>query len=161
MTGRPQREMPKETVRVAVGDDVYASILPLLNNDKHPFASVSQLVETIIFLSQHIYAAEPDNGFAIDLAKLKSKHVIAQIRDPELARERFLHVTLDVDAVKFIDLLVGKYHMLFRNRSEAVELMLLNVGKSCNTPKGVRYYANRLNEVLGLHPSRKQMGRAR
>lgn len=156
MSGRPQREMPKVTVRVAVGEDVRLSVRPLLKADGVTFASFSQLVETIIFLSQHIYAAEPDNGFAIELAKLRAQRTIAQIKDPELNRERFLHVTLDVDAVAFIDMLVSRYHMLFKNRSEAVELMLLNVGSACDTPKGIRYYANRLSEVLSLHPSRKQ-----
>lgn len=67
MTGRPQREKPKETIRAAVSEDIYASVLPLLKNDTLTFASVSQLVETIIFLSEHIYVAEPDDSFVIGL----------------------------------------------------------------------------------------------
>lgn len=152
MTGRPQREKPKKTIRAAVSEDVYASVLPLLKNDTMNFASVSQLVETIIFLSEHIYIAEPDNGFVIGLARLRANRVIAQIKDPKLTASRYIHVTLDVDAVEFLDLLVRKYNMLFKNRSDVVELLLLNVGEECGTPDGIRYFANRLAEVLSLHP---------
>ena len=152
MTGRPQREEPKETVRIAVSEDVYASVLPLLKNDTIAFASVSQLVETIIFLSEHIYVAEPDDSFVIGLAKLRANRTIAQIKNPALTASRYIHVTLDVSAVEFLDLLVRKYHMLFRNRSDVVELLLLNIGEECATPDGIRYYANRLAEVLSLHP---------
>ena len=152
MTGRPQREKPKETIRAAVSEDVYASVLPLLKNDTMNFASVSQLVETIIFLSEHIYIAEPVNGFVIGLARLRTNRVIAQIKDPKLTASRYVHVTLDVDAVEFLDLLVRKYNMLFKNRSDVVELLLLNIGEECGTPDGIRYFANRLAEVLSLHP---------
>lgn len=156
MTGKPQRERPKETIRVAVGEDVYASVLPLLKNDTLTFASVSQLVETIVFLSEHIYVAEADDSFVIELVKLRANRTIAQIRDPRLTESRYIHVTLDVDAVRFLDLLVQKYPTLFRNRSDVMELLLLNVGRGCDGPNGVRYYANRLAEVLSLHPVHKR-----
>lgn len=156
MTGKPQREMPKETIRVAVGEDVYASVLPLLKNDTLTFASVSQLVETIVFLSEHIYVAEVDDSFVIGLVKLRANRTIAQSRDPRLTASRYIHVTLDVGAVEFLDLLVRKYHTLFRNRSDVMELLLLNIGQECDTPSGIRYYANRLAEVLSLHPTRKR-----
>ena len=73
MTGRPQREEPKETIRLTIGKDVYASMLPLLKNDTVTFASMSQLVETIIFLSEHIYIAEPDDSFVIGLAGIRGR----------------------------------------------------------------------------------------
>ena len=156
MSGRPQREEPKETIRAAVSEDTYASILPLLKNDTMAFASVSQLVETIIFLSEHIYVAEPDDGFVIGLAKLQASRVVAQIKDPSLMASRYIHVTLDVSAVDFLDLLVRKYSMLFRRRSDVIELLLLNVGEECATASGTRYYANRLAEVLSLHPMQER-----
>ena len=155
MTGRPLREKPKETVRVAVSQDVRTSILPLLKNELVDFASFSELVETIMFLSEHIYTIEPDNSFVIKLEKIRHKRVLAQIKDHELMRSRFIHVTLDVQAVGFLDLLVRKYPMLFRNRSDVMELLLANVGSECAATKGVRYYANRLAEVKGMHPTRK------
>lgn len=76
MTGRPQREEPKETIRLTIGKDVYASMLPLLKNDTVTFASMSQLVETIIFLSEHIYIAEPDDSFVIGLAGIRADRII-------------------------------------------------------------------------------------
>lgn len=156
MTGRPQREKPKETIRAAVSEDIYASVLPLLKNDTLTFASVSQLVETIIFLSEHIYVAEPDDSFVIGLVRLRADRVIDQIWNPQLMASRYIHVTLDVDAVGFLDLLVRKYPMLFRNRSEVIELLLLNIGEECGTSNGTRYYASRLAEVLSLHPVHKR-----
>lgn len=154
MTGRPQRESPKQTCRLSIGEDTYRSILPLLKTERCSFASLSQLVETIVFLSEHICAAEPDRAFAIKLAKLKSKRIIEQIENPELLASRFIHVTLDEQAIAFIDLLVERYPMLFRTRSDAVELLLLNIGGSCVTSKDVLYFANRLADVLSLHPTR-------
>lgn len=155
MTGRPQREVPKETVRADITEDTYVSVLPLLRNDIVSFASVSQLVETIVFLSEHIYVAEPDDSFVVNLAKLKARRTIEQIRNPDLMKSRFIHVTLDVDAIGFLDLLVRKYPMLFRRRSDVLELLLLNVGSECDSPKGMRYYANRLSDVLLMHPTHR------
>lgn len=156
MSGRPQREEPKETIRAAVSEDVFASVLPLLKNDTMTFASVSQLVETIIFLSEHVYIAEPDDSFVVGLAKLRANRIVAQVKDPDLMASRYIHVTLDVSAVGFLDLLVRKYSMLFKSRSDVIELLLLNVGKECGTASGIRYYANRLAEVLSLHPVYKR-----
>ena len=152
MTGRPQREEPKETIRLTIGKDVYASMLPLLKNDTVTFASMSQLVETMIFLSEHIYIAEPDDSFVIGLAGIRADRIIEQIGDPALTTTRHVHVSLDVQAIGFLDLLVRKYHMLFKNRSDVVELLLLNIAGECGTPSGIRYYASRLAEVLDLHP---------
>lgn len=154
MTGRPQREKPKQTCRLAIGKDVYASILPLYRTKEHEFSSLSQLVETIIFLSEHIYIAEPDNSYVIGLAKLQSKRIIEQIENPELLAFRYIHVTLDEQAIAFVDLLVEKYPMLVKTRSEAVELLLLSIGADSITPKEIRYYANRLADVLSMHPTR-------
>lgn len=153
MTGRPQREQPKQTCRLAVGEDVLRSIKPLLKTDGVEFASLSQLVETILFLSEHIYVAEPDDAFVIGLARQKSDRVIAQIEDPALCAFKYIHVTLDEKAIAFMDLLIRKYPMLFRTRSDAAELLLLNVGNACSGPNETRYYANRLAEVLRMHPT--------
>lgn len=158
MTGRPQRESPKQTCRLAIGEDVHGSILPLLKSDEVEFASLSQLVETILFLSEHIYVAEPDDAFVIGLAKQKSQRVIAQIEDPSLCAFRHIHVTLDEKAIAFMDLLVRKYPMLFRTRSDVAELLLLNIGSACTGPSEVRYYANRLAEVLSMHPVHANRG---
>lgn len=154
MTGRPQRENPKQTCRLSIGEDTYRSVVPLLKTERCSFASLSQLVETIVFLSEHICVAEPADAFAIKLAKLKGQRVIDQIENPELLTSRFIHVTLDEQAIVFIDSLVERYPMLFRTRSDVVELLLLNVGSSCTTSKDVLYFANRLADVLSLHPTR-------
>lgn len=154
MTGKPQRELPKETIRLAITKRVWFSLRPLLKSDAAEFASMSQLVETIVFLSEHIYAVEPDNGFVLSLARLHADQVIAQIKDPDLFDSRYMHVSMDVHAIEFIDMLVDKYPMLFRRRSDVMELLLWNVGSECDDPNGVRYYANRLAEVQTLHPTR-------
>lgn len=156
MTGRPQRELPKEIIRLTIFENVYWSLRSLYKNDSVKFTSMSQLVETIIFLSEHIYAIEPENGFILGLAKLRANQVVEQIKDPELHRSRFLHVSIDAQAIAFVDMLVSKYPMLFKNRSDVVDLLLWNVGRECDTEKGIRYYANRLSDVLLLHPTRKK-----
>lgn len=156
MTGRPQREKPKETIRAVIGNDVYISLLPILRNKTKRFYSMSQLVETIVFLSEHVYIVEPDDGFVIGLAKLRHERILAQIGDPYLTRQKCMHVTLDERAVDFLDLLVSKYHMLFKNRSEALELVLYNVSNACRTQKELDYYVDRLIEVMRQHPARRQ-----
>ncbi len=153
MTGKPQRDTPKENIRVLIDEDVYEGILPLLNNDRMVFASMSQLVETILFLSEHIYAEEPDDGFAVELAKIKARRAIAQIEAFGEAGTRHLHLTLDARAVSFLNMLARTYRMLFRNRRDALEVLLLNIGMLCKTPQGIRYCANRLYDVLDLHPT--------
>lgn len=153
MTGRPQRENPKQTCRLCVSDDVYREIAALQKTSEHQFASFSQLVETIIFLSEHIYIAESDDAFAIGLVKLKARRIIEQIEDPALGASRYIHVTLDEKAIAFLDLLIERYPMLFRTRSDAAELLLLNIADACATPKEVRYYVNRLVDVLSMHPT--------
>lgn len=154
MVGRPQRDQPKENLRLIISERVYASMRPLYRNGVVSFGSRSRLVETIVFLSEHIYAVEPDNGFVLDLARLHADQVIEQIKNPELFDSCCLHVSLDRQAVAFIDMLVAKYPMLFSSRSEVVELLLWNIGRECNTEKGVRYYVNRLEEVMAMHPTR-------
>lgn len=153
MTGRPQRESPKQTCRLCIGEDVFQALGPLIKTSEHEFSSLSQLVETIIFLSEHIYIAEPDDSFAIGLAELKSRRVVAQIEDRALMESRFIHVTLDEKAIGFLDLLIEKYPMLFKTRSECAELLFLDILQSCTTPKELRYMINRLVDVLGLHPT--------
>lgn len=153
MTGRPQRNNPKQTCRLSVCDDVCQAIVPLQRTKEHQFASFSQLVETIIFLSEHIYITEADNAFAIGLAKLKARRIIEQIEDPALMASHYIHVTLDEQAIAFLDLLIEKYPMIFRTRSDVAELLLLNIADACTTPKEIRYYVNRLTDVLSMHPT--------
>ena len=121
-----------------------------------------------IFLSSFLYAALCGNisafgtaivessqsavTFVIGLAGIRADRIIEQIGDPALTTTRHVHVSLDVQAIGFLDLLVRKYHMLFKNRSDVVELLLLNIAGECGTPSGIRYYASRLAEVLDLHP---------
>lgn len=154
MTGRPQRDLPKETIRLVISKRTWFSLRPLLKSDAVEFSSMSQLVETIVFLSEHIYAVEPDNGFVLSLARLHADQVIAQIKDPSLYDSRYMHVSMDVHAIEFVDMLVERYPMLFRRRSDVMELLLWSVGRECDDPNGVRYYANRLAEVQSLHPTR-------
>lgn len=159
MTGRPQRESPKQTSRLCICEDTYQAIKPLMKTSVHEFASLSQLIETIIFLSEHIYIAESEDEFAIGIAKLRLRRTVNQIKDRALLATRFIHVTLDEKAIAFLDLLVEKYPMLFRTRSDAVELLLLDIASACTTEKAVRYYANRLLDVLEMHPTHASLSK--
>lgn len=154
MTGRPQRELPKETIRLSLNEHVQASLRPLMKNEIVWFASLSQLIETILFLSEHIYIVEPDDGFVLSLARVRADQLIAQVKNPELYGSHFVHVTLDAQTIRFVDMLIGKYPMLFKRRSDTIELLLWNIGRECSTPKDVKYYASRLAEVLTMHPTR-------
>lgn len=157
MTGRPQRDNPKQTCRLCINEDVYRSTRELLKAAHPEFGSLSQLVETIIFLSEHIYITEPDNSFAVDLAKLQSRHVIEQIEGRTTTSTRYIHVSLDEKAIAFIDLLIEKYPMLSKTRSDVTELLLLNITKACRTEKELRYYVSRLSDVLSMHPTNASM----
>lgn len=158
MTGKPQRGAAKKPVQIRIDESVYASVLPLLKSGRARFSSLSQLFEAIIFLSEHIYIEEPDDGFIIQIAELKLNRIIDQIKDHAQRDKRPVHVTLDVRALSFVDMLVMRYRSIFRNRSETLELLLCNIGTVCDSPAGTSYFGNRLADVLELHPTQRKRG---
>lgn len=155
MTGKPQREVAKKPVQIRIDESVYASVLPLLKSGRARFSSLSQLFETIVFLSEHIYIEEPDDGFIIQIAELKLDRIIDQIRGRAQRDKRPLHIVLDVRALSFVDMLIERYRLIFRNRSETFELLLYNIGTACDSPADASYFGNRLADVLELHPMQR------
>lgn len=152
MTGRPRRLHAKRDVHIHIHDDIYLSIQPLLADGSCAIESFSSLVETIIFLSLHMYAEEQRNGFVVRLAELKTQKTLEYIEQRDSNTTRCVHMTLDTEALDFLDMLTMRYSALFESRSMTLDLLLCNIGNGCDTSDGVRYYGNRLNEVLKLHP---------
>lgn len=156
MSGTPHRTKAKKQVQARLSQDVYESIVGLLDDSGGLFTSFSQLVETIIFLSAHMYIEEPDNGYVKALAKLMSERTLDRIEKGHPDPEKHVHMTIDIEALGFIDMLVARYPMVANNRSVAINLILFNIGRTCNTKEDRRYYTNRLQDVLSLHPVRKR-----
>lgn len=154
MAGKPQREVAKRPIQIQVDEGVYASVLPLLKSGRARFSSLSQLFETIVFLSERIYIEEPDDGFIVHIAELKLSRIVRRIRCRAQGDKRPVHITLDVHALSFVDMLVKKYRSIFRNRSEALELLLCNIGEACDSPADASYFGNRLADILELHPTK-------
>ena len=155
MAGKPRRKRPKVDLQVFVEERDYSAVLPLIDCSQCKFTSFSQLLETIIFLSQHMYIEEPDDSFVAKLFELKSARALACLKNKMNSNLRRVHATIDRDALRFIDMLVSRYRMLFSSRSEVVGLLLGNIGKECTSLEDIHYYCNRLLEVLLLHPYRK------
>jgi hypothetical protein len=155
MTGKPRRTSAKRDVHIAIHNDIFKSVQPLLKEQDSGIESFSNLVETIIFLSFHMYTEEPDNGFIARLAKLKTSNALRYIEHRSSDTIHHVHMTLDIEAIAFLDMLVARYGILFESRSAALDLLLCNIGNGCTTPDEIHYYSNRLNEVLRLHPKYK------
>lgn len=155
MAGRPRRERAKITMQAVVSRDAYRAVQPLLLSSNSQIKSFSSLFETIVFLSEHMYIVEPDDGFISGLIDLKAKRLIKQLGNPYLIEHRRIHVTVDNEAFDFICMLKMRYPKLFSSRSDVADLLLLNIGRNCTSPTDLDYYCRRLNEVLSLHPLRK------
>lgn len=154
MVGKPQREHAKITMQATVSDEAYSGVQPLLLTDEPCIKSYSSLFETIILLSEHMYNVEPNNSFISNLVRLKAQRQIEQLEDPSNAKPRRIHVTIDSRAYNFIDMLKKRYGTIFSSRSEIADLLLLNIGRNCNTANDFNYYLKRLKEVLLLYPLR-------
>lgn len=154
MTGKPRRERAKTTMQALVSHEAYRAVQPLLLTCNSQIKSFSSLFETIVFLSEHMYIAEPNNGFISELVQLKAQRSIDQLKAPGKQDWKRIHVTIDNDAYNFIGMLKTRYGMVFSSRSEIADLLLQNIGRNCITPSDLEYYCRRLNEVLYLHPVR-------
>lgn len=152
VTGRPRRTHTKIAVQLRISKESYLSVQKLIDTQVKGLASFSGLFETIVFLSEHMYIEEPDNGFVASLVTLKTKRLLEQLKLSERIVFRGVHVTIDRGAYEFIGMLKSRYGECFSSRSDVADLLLLNIGRSCSTSHEVRYYSRRLNEVLLLHP---------
>lgn len=154
MAGKPHREHAKKAIQLVIQNESYARVQPLRKAAADVSPSFSQLFEGIVFLSEHIYIQEPDNGFLMQLLELKTALVVQELHVEGKRQSRRIHVTIDERACSFLDMVVRRYHTCFMSRSEFADLLLLNIGVGCTDQEAVQYYANRLREVRRLHPIR-------
>ena len=159
MAGRPHREHAKKAVQFVIQNKSYALVQPLRRAAADVSPSFSQLFEGIVFLSEHIYIQEPDNGFLMRLLELRTDLIIQDINAAGKRRVRRIHVTIDESACNYLDMLVSRYRTCFRSRNELADLMLLSVGMDCTDSEAIHYYANRLREIRRLHPIRVKSAR--
>lgn len=154
MTGIPHREHAKIAIQLIIQNESYTRIQPLQKATADIIPSFSQLFEGIVFLAEHMYIQEPDNGFLVQLLELKTALLIRDINAGVKRRLKRIHVTIDERACRYLDMIVCKYHICFTSRNDFADLLLLNIGLDCTDHEAVQYYANRLREIRRLHPIR-------
>ena len=154
MTGIPHREHAKIAIQLVIQNESYARVQPLQKAAADIIPSFSQLFEGIVFLSEHMYIQEPDNGFLEQLLELKTALLIHDINTGVKRQRTRVHVTIDERACTYLDMIVRKYRACFTSRNDFADLLLLNIGLDCTDRESVQYYANRLREIRRLHPIR-------
>lgn len=159
MTGRPHRECAKKAIQLNIRNESYALVQPLQEASADVSPSFSQLFEGIVFLSEHMYIQEPDDGFLMRLLELKKSLLIRDIKSGRKRQVRKVHVTIDKSACNYLDMTVRRYHLCFRNRNDLADILLLNIGTNCTNHETLQYYANRLREIRRLHPIREMAAR--
>ena len=155
MAGRPHREYAKISIQLIIQNKSYALVQPLQEASADVSPSFSQLFEGIVFLSEHMYIQEPDNGFLVQLLELKQSLLIRDIKSGYKRQLRKVHVTIDKSACDYLDMTVRRYHSCFRSRNDLADILLLNIGTNCTNLETLQYYANRLREIRRLHPIRE------
>lgn len=116
------------------------------------FKSMSALVETIVFLAKATYTEQNGAHFLFELRTIKVTLLESLGNLKTLPNSRLVHLTVDDEAVEFIDMLASQYRIVCRNRSEALELILAYAGRYCGTPQHREHFLGRLETVLAQHP---------
>lgn len=154
MAGKPQREKAKTAIQIVTDADVRSRLSPLLAGRRKGEASLSRLVETLLFLLESVYIEDSNEKFVRTYYGLKSRRLreIAEAgREPSQKR---VHVTIDRGACTFADLMTRRHPCLFRTRSELATILLYQAGLYCKNDTSLRYFTRRLEHASQTHPKR-------
>lgn len=154
MSGRPAREQPKRPVQVTVDDDARRQLASQLTARRLPVRSLSQLFESLLFLLQSIYIEDDEAEFLRKMYRIESERLTAIARAGTEPRRVRLHLTLDVGACAFMDMLKRKHRRLFGTRSAVATALAFAASRLCADADSLRYLARRIRAVCRAHPTR-------
>lgn len=116
--------------------------------------SRSKLFESVLFLAKSEYVANVEHDFVTRLCDTKKRLLDAMAHERKPPRKKGLHVTLDREALEFLDMLAFRYRYLFRSRNEVASLILICIGEQARGRERANWIRQRLEEVLIDYPAR-------
>ena len=152
MSRKPQREQVKRAIQLRVNAELPTRVRKKLPACEDGPASLSRLIEDMLFMTRAAYAESPSEDFVRNAYALRARQFMDISRagaEPELAT---IHVTIDRDACAFADLLTKRHPRVFPSRSELCALLLYQADIFCATDKQARYFLLRLEETVRVHP---------
>lgn len=154
MSGKPQRKRPKKAVQLRVDRAAYCCLLPLLQGDNPLDMSYSQLFESVVLLAREEYVSNTNQDFIVRLCSMKKTRVEEEMRGRFATARKTLHLTIDSEALEFLNMLASRYHALFHTRGEVASLIMRRVGYRAKTPERAEWMKRRLEEILLKYPVR-------
>lgn len=155
MTGTPLRERPKAPIQVNIDHEAYARARALFEDSRCTFKSLSSFVEAIVFLMKSEYVENRSNDLVDLLAEFEKQRVSKIIDARKQAPRRALHLTFDYEAKEFLDMLVKKHRIVFKNRNALLTDMLLLATRRCDDPRKAGWVLARLGNVQESHPIKR------
>lgn len=150
----PQRALPKQNIHATLEKTLYRQISLLLSSGQTMFGSMSSLVETLVFWGEGIYFEQQGEKFLFELLTIKARHLLRLTDLHAFPPTHTAHLTMDCEAIAFLDLLCEEYPVVFQNRTEALALLLAYASVYCTNNERRQYLLRRLNNVLIQHPPR-------
>ncbi len=154
MSKKPDRKKAKRAVQFKVSSDAYDSISIFLTGDVGIFKSLSNFVETLIFCARDTYIALQTNDFVNGLRRIKALFYIASCEIESSKPKKLLHLTIDVDALDFLDIFLKKYRSSFRSRNELVELFFMYSASYSDSADRMKYILGRMKQAQLNNPIR-------
>ena len=155
MTGRPKRLFPKTDMQFRVPPRSFEAVRPLVENAMHPFRSLSEFVESLVFLFQSIYFEPEDSDIVKLLEKTKQDH-LADFYAPQRPGSKLVHVKIDAEARDFINLYYRRHRSEYTSKSELVACMLFAAGTFAHGEQQRKYLLKRISNALSAHPACKE-----
>lgn len=154
MSGKPQRERPKVAVQLQIDERAYSWLETICRRYRARALSRSKLFESVLFLSKSEYTANVEHDFIERLCDTKKEALDALALERKAPRKRGLHVTLDCEALDFLNMLALRYRYLFRSRNEVASLILICIGRRTREEERAEWIHRRIAELLDNYPAR-------
>lgn len=148
----PARTYPKRDIHASIPENTYMKICTLRAAQNGLFKSMSALIETIIFFARATYNEQNGAYFLFELLNIKASQLESLGNLRELPKSRLVHLTIDTEAVDFLDMLSSQYRVVCHSRSEAVSLILAYAVCHCRSPQNQKHLLQRLETTLSQHP---------
>jgi hypothetical protein len=154
MTRKPDREHVKKAIQFKLSRDIYELVNAFLKREDNAFRSLSQFTEILIFSARDTYSALPTKDFVYELRRIKAMLYTSSHEYEKPDPKKQLHVTIDVDALHFVETFLRKYRSSFSSRSELIELFFLRFVKFNDKEGGSTYILERMKQAQLNNPVR-------
>ena len=154
MTRKPDREYAKKAIHFKLSTDIYELINAFSKREDNAFRSLSQFTEALIFSARDTYSALPTKDFVYELRRIKAMLYTSSHEYEKPVPKKRLHVTIDADALYFVETFLRKYRSSFSSRSELIELFFLRFVKFNDKEGGTAYMLERIKQAQLNNPVR-------